>query len=396
MISDAQLDDLKARNRCDVVAATYVTLRRFGREKMIGPCPICSTDRHSKTSTKFEASAERWVCANCPDGGDVIELVRKAEKIGFSEAIERLGGTREIDAAAAAEAEAKRKAAAVKAERENGEFRERERVRIYEVWTRADRVVAGTPVEGYLKRRAIMRLPVGCDLRHMADYPYYNGGKRDADVVHRGPAMLAPIVDAGGKFRGLHATWLDLDRPNGKALIRDPQTGDELPAKKVRGSKAGNLIAIAPPARGVAPARLVAGEGIETVLSAWYALDEAGHARADDSFVCAIDLGNLAGRAAATLRHPTARHANGRAQFVAGPSPALDDVKCLPVPASVRELVILADADSDRFVTECAIARAAIRASSAGRLVRVAWPPAGMDFNDVLRAGEAASCQGDA
>ena len=49
--------------------------------------------------------------------------------------------------------------------------------------------------------------------------------------------------------------------------------GEPLPAKKVRGSKAGNAIVL----RSVPePRRLFAGEGIETGLSVWYVLAIAG------------------------------------------------------------------------------------------------------------------------
>ena len=42
--------------------------------------------------------------------------------------------------------------------------------------------------------------------------------------------------------------------------------------------------------------------------------------------------------------------------------------------------------DSDRLTTECAIVRAGQRFARAGRINRVAWAPAGRDFNDVLRS----------
>src|SRR5690606_36500822 len=93
--------------------------------------------------------------------------------------------------------------------------------------------------------------------------------KDQARVIHRGPAMLAAIVGPDGAFSGLHITWIDLAQPKGKALIIDPDTGEELASKKVRGLKKGGRIELI---RSASPHTLVLGEGIETVLSVWTAL----------------------------------------------------------------------------------------------------------------------------
>ncbi len=124
--------------------------------------------------------------------------------------------------------------------------------------------------------------------------PYYASGAKDAEVIHRGPCMLAPIVNAAGKFRALHMTWFDLTQPDGKVQIKDPETGDHLPAKKVRGSKAGNRIEVVPRKEAT---QLIMGEGIETVLSVWCGLLKEGGSLGDTAFWSAVDLGNLGGRA---------------------------------------------------------------------------------------------------
>ena len=56
----------------------------------------------------------------------------------------------------------------------------------------------------------------------------------------------------------------------------------------------------------------------------------------------------------------------------------------IPIPDSVEELILLGDGDSDRFLTECALCRAAMRYAREGRVIIVAWAPAGKDFNDIL------------
>jgi hypothetical protein len=354
MISEAALADLKARNPCDQVAGKWVTLRKHGK-KLIGPCPICSTNRTSRKATKFECDADGFACAGCNQGGDVIKLVQLVEQIDFKAAIDWLGGAQEIDPVTAAAREQERAAARQKTEQANNQFRERERGTIYEIWKRAaDMPIA--PVEEYLRLRGL-QLPPGCRLRCIPDMPYYASGSRDAAVVHRGPAMLAPIVDAEGKFRALHTTWLDLSRPNGKALIKDPETGDALPAKKVRGSKAGNRIELVAVKD---PVQLFIGEGIETVLSVWLALERAGRDLTRTAFWSAVDLGNMGGRAAETVPHPSLKTAGGRVQRVPGPAPDPDS-SAIAIPESVTDLVLLGDGDSDRFTTQCALARASAR-----------------------------------
>ena len=51
------------------------------------------------------------------------------------------------------------------------------------------------------------------------------------------------------------------------------------------------------------------------------------------------------------------------------------------LPANAREIIIFADGDN---AGEKAAQEAAKRFSAEGRAVRIARPPAGMDFNDVL------------
>src|SRR5687767_15016058 len=98
-LSPDDLDDIKARNPLEAIAGGYVKLRRAG-SRLVGPCPICGG---RATSQRFEVmnGGESWTCAVCPDGGDVIHLVMKAEGCDFRAAIERLGGRTEIDKAAA-------------------------------------------------------------------------------------------------------------------------------------------------------------------------------------------------------------------------------------------------------------------------------------------------------
>lgn len=379
-LTEAELEDLKTRNPCDAIAGRWVTLRRGGKLGMIGPCPLHSPDPHARDSTAFECGPDGWVCATCADGGDVIKLVMKRDDCDFMAAVEYLGGARQVDAAEAARAEKRRAALRAQRDRESRAYRERERQRLWGMWHPAA-TIAGTDGEAYLARRRLALPPASASRpRFLPQCPMYADGSARAEVVHRGPAMLAAIVGADGRFAGLHITWIDLGQPKGKAAIADPASGALLPAKKVRGSKAGGRIELVPK---IAPKRLVIGEGIETVLAMWTALAAAGRDLADIAFWSAIDLGNIGGKAAATVAHPTLKTANQRAQRVPGPEPDLA-APGLTIPDSVEELILLGDGDSDRFLTECTLARAAARFGREGRVIRAAWAPAGRDINDLL------------
>lgn len=381
-ITEAELQDVKTRNPCDQVAGRWVTLRRHG-QKMIGPCPLHSGDPHARDSTSFECTADGWVCAVCADGGDVIHLVECVQNCSFLEAVAFLGGKREIDPAEAARAQKKRDEIRAQRERESRTFREKERRRLFDSFWHPAKPIAGSDVERYLERRRCPAPPtLPPRIRFLPSCPMYADGSSGSIEVHRGPAMLAAIVDAGGTFRGLHTTWLDLEQPKGKAAIADKVSGEILPAKKVRGSKSGGRIELVPRAT---PRRLVIGEGIETVLSVFNALTELGQDLSETAFWSAVDLGNLGGKAAGSVPHPALRTANDRALRVPGPVPDLE-APGLAIPESVEEIVLLGDADSDRFSTECALVRAAVRFAKPNRIVRAAWAHPGQDFNDMMLA----------
>ena len=413
MISDDQLHALKDRNPVHSVAGAIVKLRRKGRGKFIGPCPICSEDHQSKTASRFECDAESWVCAVCADGGDVIKLVCKREGLTFPAAVERLGGAREeavtpamaerrglqdygragaadVDTIypdsygdadlRAAYAKGWRKAAdrdayAVKA-------RERERARLFAFWQAGAHWI-GTPVDRYLSARGVS-LPANARLRYHASIPSFADGREDQSILaHRGPAMLAAILDPSGRFAGLHITWLDPAGPKGKAAIVHPDTGEALPSKKVRGSKAGNYIDLGGCAVGEAAA-MIAGEGIETVGAVWTGIERRGRDVSRVALRSSIDLGNLAGKALHTLPHPTLKTDAGRPQRVPGCDPDLA-APAMPVPDALPLLILLGDGDSDPFLTRHALERARARHARADRRVSVTFAPAGLDFNDLIQ-----------
>lgn len=415
MIPDDQLNALKDRNPVHVLAAQWVKLRRKRKDAYIGPCPICSRDPQSKVAPRFECDADKWVCAVCADGGDVIRLVMKREGVDFVGAVERLGGTREEvptpelarkaglrdfkragmptdgtaprtpDIYATSNALQAAYAAGWADGRRRASYevfaRDRERRRLYAFW-KAGVAIWGTPVEIYLTGRGYV-IPPNARLKFHPAMPLFCDGREVEPVLaHTGPAMLAAIRAADGHFSGLHITWLDPSGPKGKARVLHPETGEVLPSKKSRGTKNGGYIDLG----GCDPAtaaRMIAGEGNETVFAAYTALVRAGRDVSRLALRGGIDLGNLAGRALATLAHPTLKTEGGRPQRVGGPDPDLESL-AMPVPADLPELILLGDGDSDPFLTRNAMARAKARHEAPGRLVRVAFAPDGLDFDDLL------------
>lgn len=396
------VEEARAVGVMDELSRRGISLKRAGSE-FVGPCPVCGG------RDRFGVHARKgiWHCRGAGRGGDAIALVEYLDGADFLAACETLTrrpppkgeGTRATAEALAAREE-ERRARAAEREAEADRYREEERRKVFSIW-RASFPLAGTPAEAYLARRG---LPDPCSraLRFKPDLAFCHGqeegpdGRKYARVLHRGPAMVAAITGPDGRFRGVHMTWIDLAQAKGKACIADPDTGEILPAKKMRGSKLGGAIVLVPAFSGCART-VYAGEGIETLLSVWAALRALGVDLRDAAFVSAADLGNLAGKALETIAHPTDRVPDKRGAMrrvhVPGPVPDFSS-PAMPIPPECTDLVLLADGDSEPFLTRMAMARAQARHAAPGRRVRVAWAPPGKDFNDLLEGGAGAVTQG--
>jgi putative DNA primase/helicase len=144
------------------------------------------------------------------------------------------------------------------------------------------------------------------------------------------PAMVGLVVrGTDGEPIGIHRTFLSCDGGD-----KAPVT----PQKMMLGPCRGGAVRLAP-----ATNPLMVGEGIETALSAM--------------------------------------QATGWSTWAALSAPGL---RSLDLPPGVREIIIVADRDA---AGETAATAASIRWIRQGRRVRIARPPAGLDFNDVLRPG---------
>jgi len=375
-------------------------------------CPACGgTDRFAVNTRK-----NLFNCRKSGVGGGAIALeahLRGLDRLtgqDFLDSVEAITGepapNREqeswSDRLARLKREAER-AAAQQEERSRAEahavltsrkYREMERQRAWKLWRDEGRPFLGSDGEHYLRLRCCEAGPDSA-LRFHPVLPYWH----DGEILFRGPAMLAAITgpdcDERGRLRfsGVHITWLDFEAPpKYRRRIADPAGGDDLPAKKVRGSQRGGSILIAR-ARDEdgepCPVRLmVAGEGIETTLAAFNSM----RAAAPDMLVgvefrAFVNLGNFAGKAKETLRHPTQTLTDVRGRVRAakypGPEPVWpDDIAPVPLPFSCKDLVWLKDADGDAVIGDAAVARGAARYSLhyPWLTVRIASPLEGADF----------------
>jgi DNA primase len=88
-LTPEELDALKRAHPIEQVAAAYdLTLTRVGTH-LVGLCPL---HRETRPSFTVYPQSGTFYCFGCRQGGDVIELVRRLEGIGFVAAVDRLAG----------------------------------------------------------------------------------------------------------------------------------------------------------------------------------------------------------------------------------------------------------------------------------------------------------------
>ncbi|SEP49513.1 Toprim domain-containing protein [Methylobacterium sp. ap11] len=115
------------------------------------------------------------------------------------------------------------------------------------------RSLAGTPAAAYLRSRGLEHAVGEPSLRFHPRCLYRPSQKEPGpDTWH--PALIAGITDLSGAVMGVSRTWLAPDG-RGKAALRDPRRG--------LGQQLGHGVRFP----GTVPDLMVAGEGVETVLS---------------------------------------------------------------------------------------------------------------------------------
>lgn len=187
------------------------------------------------------------------------------------------------------------------------------------------RPIRGTLVETYLGGRGIEPIHDGGALRY---HPHCYYRPEQGPPAEQRPAMIAVITDLAGEITGAHRTWLAPDG-SGKAAVETP--------RRAMGNLLGHAVRF-----GRASEVLVAGEGIETVLSLRQALPQM-------PMVAALSANHLA---------------------------------ALLLPPTLRRLYVARDNDP---AGDMALAALNERATAAGVEVLALCPRQG-DFNDDLMA----------
>lgn len=388
-------DDWIDRARRADVWAVLGRVSKVGKLKLrggkaVGPCPACGgTDRFSVDRHK-----NVFFCRRSGKGGDAIALVQYLEGADFLGAVEIITGEAPPDGASNVKHDPELLAARClerdredeKRSRDASDFRQKEIDRAAKIW-REGAEVSGSAVERYLTLRGLVA-PAGARLRCHPSLRYWEWSvrKKAFQVLHESPAMLARIDDAEHRFQGVHCTYIDLNQKKGKAEIVNPESGEILPAKKMRGAKKGGHIHLGGSA--TSALKLFVGEGIETVLSVQSALLAAGRTLDDALFWTSCDLGNLGGPSEMSVVHPVMKRIDSRGHSrslkVPGPVPLWrDDEAILMPPRQITDVTLLGDGDSDRFSTEQHLKRANARWASPGRHIRAAWAANGADFGDM-------------
>lgn len=350
--SDLAFQDWVARAKAVTVASVVAArnLRLRGGNNKSGPCPACGgKDRFTVSVRK-----NTFWCRGCQRGGDAIELVELMDACSFITACEILTGEPApkgkgsgIDREELERRAAERERIAQAAAREKAAQDRRSIARAKAIWDEGVPVQDGCHVDLYLRGRRLA-LPEGARVRMHGALPYYvelEGGERA--LVGRYPAMIAAVGGLDSGFRAVHITYLErCESGYRKARLKHPETGEALPAKKMRGLFWRSLAFLGGNAKATT---LVVGEGIETTLSVYMALPEAWRDRW--CFAAALSLDNLA---------------------------------ALSLPDRIKQVVLLMDGDSHPDTTRAVIDRAIDAYTTANRTVRVVKPAAGTDFNDML------------
>ncbi len=366
--SDSFLLEVKRRASIASLIGARVALKKKGRA-LLGLCPF-----HGERTPSFYVYPEdgHYHCFGCGATGDAVSWVRYDLGLSFPDAVRELAAQAGMIAAdGQARPQSVWRAPAFDAEKAAAnaaadKAKSKEKARA--IWARA-KPAAGTLVETYLRQARGITCPVPASLRFLNDEPYWGeGADGRPEVIGRFPVQVAPFVreEEGRRvLTGVHMTYLRADGL-GKANLPS--------AKKMRGEAWGSAIRLAGSSGAQA---LGIAEGIETALSVM-------SVRPDIPVWAAGSLGNIAGAGLPVADDQKRPHPTKPGRFLESEEP--DEARPgMRPPAGVRRVLILADADGDSAVGATLIERAVRRFKAWGLEAVPVFPPAGRDFNDLLR-----------
>jgi hypothetical protein len=248
MVRDASELASRLAREAEAVCRHYLSNgKREGRYWLVGD--VQNTPGRSLFVRLFaspKGPAGKWTDAATGEHGDLLDIIR--ESLGLREFRDVADEARRFLNLPRSAPDAVQEAARPAVQRGSREAARR----LFAI----SRPTDGTLVELYLRRRGIAQLHHAGSLRYQPRC-YYHGPDEDSPP-EIWPAMVACVTDLDGAITGVHRTWLDPEgfEPNrlGKAPIDTP--------RRAMGDLLGNAVRF-----GVANDVLVAGEGIETMLS---------------------------------------------------------------------------------------------------------------------------------
>lgn len=242
----AELSERLAQN-VQAVCRNYLPAgRREGRYWMVGD--VAGTPGRSLYVRLFETergAIGNWVDAATGEHGDLVDLIRLNQRHGrLSETIEE--AERFLSLPPSASDDQRSAASFTKPARAGSKTAA---IRLFA----ASKPLTGSMARTYLRSRGITRVS---DLPALRFHPrcYYRPNADDvAGTPSAFPALIAAVTDNDGEQTGTHRTWLD-PSCSAKAKVASP--------RRAMGNILGNAVRF-----GAADDVMIAGEGIETMLS---------------------------------------------------------------------------------------------------------------------------------
>ena len=267
------LSDLKAATlgRWPEIHAALGIPREYLNLRRHCPCPYCGgKDRYRYTDYQGTGG---FICNQCtPQGGSGFDLLMLVFGYDFAEAARQVAALLGL-ASGRAEQHTPRRPLPPPTTAEPPLDKQ---ASLQKIWHTSLPLAIGDPVTGYLKTRGLpLPFPLPSALRYEPALPYYvlrahDGHTAAPLLIGRYPAMIAAIRTAAGELQGLHLSYLQHEGTGWRKLAaRHPETGEALPAKKMRTrypeALRGAAVHLSQPDD---QGRLIAAEGIETALAA--------------------------------------------------------------------------------------------------------------------------------
>lgn len=266
--------DIKAaaRYRWQEIHAAIGIAPKFLRNKH-QPCPACGGKDRFRYDDKDGKGT--FICTHWESGaGDGFGLVMHFLGCDFQTALKQVSGILGMDETNPLPIPPTRPQPQPRPEKDHIG-------KLAALWDEAEPLTPDCPAVQYLKSRGLDMAHLPENVRFLPEKDYWTTGEDKPLLLGSFPCMVCAIRDMDEELQGLHFTYLQTayDKPYGedglhapryqKLAIKDPVTGETLPAKKMRnrkqGSISGQAVHLFPiPENG----RLVIAEGIETALAA--------------------------------------------------------------------------------------------------------------------------------